>query len=91
MLNKIFSYNKMNKTKVNNNNYAQNTYKSYNGNGIIPKKQYFINSNVNSFPRNYDAQYQTAKLLTGADTAGNVFINSGYNVRAESPGISWTL
>jgi len=36
-------------------------------------------------------QSQFEHLLTGGNAAGNVWINSAYNVEKESPGLSWTL
>ncbi len=76
------------------NSYSKNNYSAYTGmNPVVSTTNYYINSNPNALPksRNYYAQYMFKNLLTGADTAGNVYINPEYNVSKESPGISWTL
>ena len=83
----------MNNSKTRNNVYSKNNYQSYNKGFNLPTKRFFINSNVNTFPNkaNYDAQYESKHLITGGDVSGTVFINNGYNVAKEDPGISWVL
>ena len=75
------------------NNYATNNYKSYNTSVLTPTKFFYINGNENSIPNknNPYSQYEFKHLLTGGNAAGNVWVNSGYNIAKEDPGISWTL
>jgi hypothetical protein len=83
----------MSNTKVKYNIYAKNNYKSYNRGFNYPTQRFYMNSNPISYPspRNYDAQYESSHLLTGGDVSGAVFINNGFNVAKEDPGISWVL
>ena len=76
-----------------NNTYAKNNAKSYNASVIKPTKRFYMNSNTNSYPNinNYDTRYESKHLLTGGDVSGTVWINKGYDVAKEDPGISWTL
>jgi hypothetical protein len=80
-------------SKTRNNSYAQNNFKSYAKPVYGKAKTYYMNSNTNSYPTksNYDAQYESKHLLTGGDASGTVWMNSGYDVRAEDPGLSWVL
>lgn len=81
----------MNSNKANPNAYAKNNYKSYNKGFNLPTKRFYLNSNTVSYPNSYDAQYESKHLLTGGDVSGTVFINNGFNVAKEDPGISWVL
>lgn len=78
---------------VRNNNYAKNNYESYNASVLAPTKIYYINGKENQVPNNNNpyAQYEFKHLLTGGNTSGNVWVNSGYDIAKNDPGISWTL
>jgi len=83
----------MSNNRVGNNTYAKNNFKSYNKGFNGNTQRYYINSNqISNSINSYDnLNYESKHLLTGGDVSGAVFINKNYDVRAESPGISWVL
>lgn len=78
-------------TKYANNTYARNNSESYNRSVFKPTQRFYMNSNVSSYPNfsNKDVVRQNKVLLTGGDVSGSVWINSGYDVAKEDPGLSW--
>ena len=85
----------MNNRKSYRNSYVTNNYEYINAGMNMPKKRYFINSNSNSFLRNPNAsiydQYETEHVLSGGEASGSVWVNPGYDIAKEDPGISWVL
>ena len=73
-----------------NNTYALNNSVSYNKSISGPTERIYLNNNPASLP-NKQTQYKFAHLLTGGNTAGNVWVNNSYDIATEDPGISWTL
>ena len=77
-------------SKSQSNTYASNNSVSYNKSAIHPVQRFYTNNNPDALP-NKNNKKEFTHLLTGGNTAGNVWINSGYDVAREDPGISWTL
>ena len=75
------------------NTYGKNNYQSYNKSLIGNTQRFYLNTNLYSYPNrgNYDDRYESKHLITGGDVSGTVFINNGYDVAKEDPGISWVL
>ena len=81
--------------KTSRNSYAMNNFQYGNTGLNMPAKRYFINTNPNSFLINPNAspynQYESPHVLSGGEASGSVWINPGYDVAREDPGLSWVL
>lgn len=67
------------------NNYAKNTFGSYNKGTVNSSKQFFMNSADNT------TSNSAGSSLSSPDQSGSVYINPSFNVHTEDPGISWVL
>jgi len=75
------------------NNYAKNNWMSYNQQQYKPVTTYIMNTNAFQVPKApyYDNMYESKHVLSGGEASGSVWVNPGYNVASEDPGISWVL
>jgi hypothetical protein len=75
--------------KSNANNYAKNNFKSYAGVSNNPLTR--VNLIQKYDEPLYFKKYESPYLLGKGDVSGTVWVNNSYNVRYQSPGISWVL
>ena len=67
-----------------NNTYAQ----IYNYNQQFPLTQTY---NLPTKKKYYNSEYDSKHLLGGTEASGSVWVNNGYDIAKEDPGISWIL